>query len=183
MARRDAHKLRAASSAILTGVGTVLRDDPQMTARLDDDTQRQPLRVILDSHLSTPPQAKILKPPGNALIITADNDNDAELLRGEIIVCGNGDGGINLREVMRELADREVNDLMVEAGARLSGSLLAAKLVDEIVIYMAPDIFGDNARGMFAISDLNEMADKHHFIFRDVKKFGDDLRLTLAAAE
>ncbi|MGR3913707.1 MAG: bifunctional diaminohydroxyphosphoribosylaminopyrimidine deaminase/5-amino-6-(5-phosphoribosylamino)uracil reductase RibD, partial [Gammaproteobacteria bacterium] len=107
-ARRDAHRMRAACSAILTGVGTVLRDDPAMTARRDGaERERQPLRVILDSHLSTPPQAKILRPPGRALLITtAGNDREAEPLRAdnvEVIACGGQAGRIDLREVMAEL--------------------------------------------------------------------------------
>ncbi len=191
-ARRDAHQLRAASSAILTGVGTVLRDDPKMTARPDGDTgatdgmQRQPLRVILDSHLSTPRQAKILQPPGKALIITTSNNQDAEWFSGdavEVIPCGQSNhinvGGIDLRQVMTELAKREINEVMLEAGPRLSGNMLKARLVDQVIIYMAPDLLGNDARGMFDIPGLESMADKHRLAFRDVRMIGKDLRLSL----
>ncbi len=184
-ARRDAHKLRAASSAILTGVGTVLRDDPQMTARPEgaEAVERQPLRVILDSHLSTPRQAKILQPPGRALIITtAGNDRDAEILSGdavEVIPCRERAGRIDLRRVMTELADREINELMLEAGPRLSGNMLKQQLVDQVIIYMAPDLLGNDARGMFNIPGLESMADKHRLAFRDVRMIGGDLRLSL----
>ena len=181
-ARRDAHKLRAASSAILTGVGTVLRDDPKMTARLEG-VERQPLRVVLDSHLSTPQQAKILQPPGRALIITAaGNDRDAELLSGdavEVLPCGERAGQIDLQQVMAELADREINELMLEAGPRLSGSMLKQQLVDQVIIYMAPNLLGNDARGMFNIPGLESMADKHPLAFRDVRMIGGDLRLSL----
>lgn len=192
-ARSDAHKLRAASSAILTGVGTVLRDDPKMSARpntpgdapsdASEDTQRQPLRVILDSHLSIPRQAKILQPPGRALIITtAGNDQDAEMLRRdnvEVITCDEHTGQIDLRQVMSELAAREINELMVEAGPRLSGSMLKSQLVDQMIIYMAPDLLGNDARGMFNIPALANIADKHRLAFRDVRMIGQDLRLSL----
>ena len=184
-ARRDAHKLRAASSAILTGVGTVLRDDPQMTARPQEsgEMERQPLRVILDSNLSTPRQAKILRPPGRALIITtAGNDRDAELLSGdavEVIPCRERAGRIDLQQVMTELADREINELMLEAGPRLSGNMLKARLVDQVVIYMAPDLLGNDARGMFNIPELETMADKYRLKFHDLRMIGEDLRLRL----
>ena len=197
-ARRDAHRLRAASSAILTGVGTVLRDDPKMTARptddMDDmgdtgdmgDIERQPLRVILDSHLSTPRQAKILQPPGKTLIITTSNEPDAEWLSGdavEVIPCRPSTsvnaGGIDLQQVMTELAEREINEVMLEAGPRLSGNMLKARLVDQVVIYMAPNLLGNDARGMFDIPGLERMADKHRLAFRDVRMVGADLRLCL----
>ena len=181
-ARRDAHKLRASSSAILTGVGTVLRDDPKMTARLEQ-VERHPLRVILDSNLSTPAQARILRPPGNTLIITtAGNDKDAELLSGdgvEVVACREQAGQIDLRQVMTELAEREINELMLEAGPRLSGNMLKQRLVDQVIIYMAPDLLGHDARGMFNIPGLESIADKHRLAFRDVRMVGRDLRLSL----
>ena len=185
-ARHDAHQLRASSSAILTGVGTVLRDDPKMTARLGhspEETPRQPLRVILDSHLSTPRQAKILQPPGRALIITAaGNDRDAELLSGaavEVIPCGERAGQIDLRQMMSELAAREINEVLLEAGPRLSGNMLKQRLVDRVVVYMAPDLLGNNARGMFNIPGLESLADKYRLGFREVRRIGGDLRLCL----
>ena len=184
-ARRDAHKLRASSSAILTGVGTVLRDDPKMTARLEQ-VERHPLRVILDSNLSTPAQARILRPPGNTLIITtAGNDKDAELLSGdgvEVVACREQAGQIDLRQVMTELAEREINELMLEAGPRLSGNMLKQRLVDQVIIYMAPDLLGHDARGMFNIPGLESIADKHRLAFRDVRMVGRDLRLSLDIA-
>ncbi len=185
-ARRDAHKLRAASSAILTGVGTVLRDDPRMTARLEG-VERQPLRVILDSNLSTPPRAKILQPPGSALIITAaGNDQDAELMGGadsvEVIPCREHAGQIDLRRVMAELAAREINEVLLEAGPRLGGGMLKQHLVDRLIIYMAPDLLGNDARGMFAIPGLETMAQRHRLAFRDARRVGRDLRLSLDIA-
>jgi len=197
-ARRDAHKLRAASSAILTGVGTVLRDDPRLTARLDGDgagggagggvgdgAVRQPLRVVLDGNLSTPAMAKILRAPGRALIITAAGaaeSAEAEALRGrgvEVIACRDHRGRIDLAQVMRELAAREVNELLVEAGPRLAGALLARGLVDQIVLYLAPDLLGAGARGLFDLPALESLADRRRLKFTDTRRIGRDLRLTL----
>ncbi len=182
-ARRDAHKLRAASAAILTGVGTVLRDDPHMTARLDGIV-RQPLRIILDTHLSTPPRARILQPPGEVLIITAAADRPPALMRKpgvEIVVCRQHGGRIDLAQVMALLAEREINELMVESGPRLSGSMLRQGLVEQVVVYMAPDLLGDAARGMFSLG-LERLADKRPLKFREVRMLGRDLRLSLDVA-
>lgn len=184
-ARRDAHKLRASSSAILTGVGTVLRDNPKMTARLDG-LERQPLRVVLDSHLSTPAESNILQPPGNALIITtSENVADADLLRSdsvEVIACQEHGGQVDLQQVMDELAKREINELLLEAGPRLSGSMLKQNLVDQVIVYMAPNLLGNDARGMFDIAGLESIADKRQLVFRDVRMVGGDLRLCLDIA-
>jgi len=200
-ARRDAHKLRAASSAILTGIGTVLRDDPRMTARVDGDgaaagagdataagagdatAARQPLRVILDGNLSTPAHAKILRAPGNALVITTEGALDgAEALRAagaEVIAARARGGRIDLAQVMRELAAREVNELLVEAGPRLGGEFLRRGLVDQVILYLAPDLLGNAARGMFDIPGLEAMADRRRLRFADARRIGRDLRLTL----
>lgn len=185
-ARTDAHRVRAESGAILTGIGTVLRDDPMMTARLPD-VHRQPLRVILDSRLSTPTNAAILESPGNVLIITSPSEtNDAELFSQknvEVIGCPMKDGSIDLHEVMRELGTRQINNLMLEAGSRLSGGMLQHGLVDELIIYMAPDLLGSGARGMFQIPGLNTIADKYQLEFRDIRQVGRDLKLTLTVSK
>ena len=191
-ARRDAHRLRATSSAILTGVGTVLRDDPKMTARLIDGhgdkhgdetaAKRQPLRVILDGNLSTPPSAKILQPPGRALILTAAGSVD-HVDQGEpnsdveVVACQSHAGQLDLHQVMRELAVREVNDLMLEAGPRLAGAMLKQGLVDELVIYIAPSLLGNTARGMVDIPGIETLADRQKLIFEDVRMVGGDLRV------
>ncbi len=185
-ARQDAHKLRAAASAILTGVGTVLRDDPNMTARLSG-VQRQPLRIILDTNLSTPVDAKILHGEGVVLIVTAHSeDHAATLLRQrhavEIINCRTTYGKIDLHEVMRELGRREMNSILLEAGSRLSGNMLAQGLVDEVVVYMAPDLLGGDARDMFKIPGLEQIADKLKLSYKDVVMVGRDLKLTLGLA-
>jgi len=181
-ARQDVQKLRASVSAILTGVGTVLRDDPDMNVRLDG-TQRQPLRIILDTNLSTPENAKIVSGDGNTLIITANTDDSAiDNFREksvEIFHCPTQGGRINLQEVMLELGRREMNTILLEAGSQLSGSMLEQGLVDEIIVYMAPDLMGCDARDMFKIPGLECMSDKLKLQYKDVVMVGRDLRLTL----
>ncbi len=181
-ARRDAHRLRAASSAIITGIGTVLRDNPRMTARLPG-VERQPLRVILDSRLSTPVDAAILDQPGDVLIFTdPEYVGDADIYdrkNVEVIGCAMRAGSLDLDAVLRELGEREINEVMLEAGSRLSGGMLASGLVDELVVYMAPDLLGEAARGMLRIPGIETMADKRTLTFRDVRRIGRDLRLVL----
>ena len=185
-ARIDAHKLRARSSAILTGVGTVLRDDPRMTARIEG-IERQPLRVVLDSRLSTPLDAKILHEPGNVLLITTDESfyEDSEYQPAyqsknvEVIRLERKHGMIDVQAVMAELGKREVNELMLEAGALLSGSILKKGLVDECVIYMAPDLLGSESRGMFDIPGISELSQRIEFSFHDIRRVGRDCRITL----
>jgi diaminohydroxyphosphoribosylaminopyrimidine deaminase/5-amino-6-(5-phosphoribosylamino)uracil reductase len=185
-ARQDAHRVRAESSAILTGIGTVLRDNPKMTARIEK-ARRQPLRIILDSRLSTPADAAILEPPGKVLIITAPSEAaDAEIFRQsnvEVISCQMKGASIDLQQVMLELGRREINNLMLEAGSRLSGAMLQQGLVDELVVYMAPDLLGSNARGMFRIPGLESIEDKYRLEFQDVRQIGRDLKLTLTLSD
>ncbi|WP_423909416.1 bifunctional diaminohydroxyphosphoribosylaminopyrimidine deaminase/5-amino-6-(5-phosphoribosylamino)uracil reductase RibD [Candidatus Spongiihabitans sp.] len=189
-ARQDAQKLRAAASGILTGIGSVLRDDPNMNARLDG-VQRQPLRIILDTNLSTPVDARILGRQdgvmGDVLIVTANSeDSAAEIFQNdsvEIINCRTSGGKIDLNEVMLELGRREMNTILLEAGARLSGSMLEQGLVDEIVVYMAPDLLGSDAMDMFTIPGLEQLADKLSLEYKDVTRVGRDLRLTLSVAK
>jgi len=182
-ARLDCHKIRAASSAILTGIGTVLRDNPAMNARLEK-IQRQPLRVIMDSHLSTPADAAIFRAPGNVLIMTTlDEDNDPQFLENrcvEIFRCPSKNGAIDLDAMMKELGRREINSVMLEAGSRLNGSMLQQGFVDEMVVYMAPDLLGSDARDMFKLKGLESIADKIKFEFKDVRAVGRDLKLTLS---
>ena len=190
-ARRDAHKLRAAHAAILTGVGTVLRDDPRMTARPNEDGRelaRQPLKIILDGNGKTPAHAKILRPPGAVLIFTAaEKKHFGEEIAGrknvEIIGARACDGRLDLVQVLDELARREINDVLVEAGPRLSGSFFAQKLADEIIIYLAPELLGHDAQSMFHLPKLTDMADKPPMRFVAARRVGRDLRITLAPAD
>jgi diaminohydroxyphosphoribosylaminopyrimidine deaminase / 5-amino-6-(5-phosphoribosylamino)uracil reductase len=180
-ARADVQRLRARSSAILTGVGTVLADDPSLTVR-DFDIGRQPLRVVVDGHLSLRSEARLLRLPGKTLVVTAEDDDDyAEplLVAGaEVLVLPAGPDRVDFATLMQDLAQREVNELLVEAGATVCGALLKAGLVDELVVYMAPHLLGSSARGMFSIPGLEVMTDRIALEIRDVRAVGEDWRIT-----
>ncbi len=179
-ARADVQKWRARSSAILTGISTVLSDDPRMTVR-ELDIGHQPLRVVLDGHLRMPPSAQMLRQPGKTLIVAAADENKkAPALRAagaEIVFLGGSDGKIDLVELMRHLAAREVNELMVEAGSTLCGALLKAGLVDELVLYYAPYLLGSEERGMFQMPPLARMDERLALEVIDMRAVGRDWRI------
>jgi diaminohydroxyphosphoribosylaminopyrimidine deaminase/5-amino-6-(5-phosphoribosylamino)uracil reductase len=180
-ARADVQRLRARSSAILTGIGTVLADNPSLNVR-DFDIGRQPLRVVVDGHLSMRPDAQLLSLPGTTIIVTANDEPDyAESLRkagAELLFMPAPGGGIDLKALMQHLGANEVNELMVEAGATICGALLAAGLVDELVVYLAPHLLGSSARAMFNIPGLGSMEDRIKLEIRDVRAVGKDWRIT-----
>jgi diaminohydroxyphosphoribosylaminopyrimidine deaminase/5-amino-6-(5-phosphoribosylamino)uracil reductase len=182
-ARRDVQLLRARSSAVLTGIGTVLSDDPSMNVRLTaeqlgiDGDIRQPIRVVVDSHMRFPSDAKLCKLDGDVLILTAaDTLND--VAGGEVVKTQAAEDRVDLDAAMSLLAKRQVNEVHVEAGATLNGALLKKRLVDEVVIYMAPCLMGDEARGLFSLAGLSEMKDRVHLDIQDVRAIGKDLRIT-----
>ena len=187
-ARADVHRLRARSCGVLTGVGTVLADDPRMNVRgLDGrvETTRQPLRVVVDSQLRTPPHAQILAEEGTWLVCTQADParRDALLAAGALILeLPGSDGRIDLPALMAELGTRGLNELHVEAGATLNGALLQAGLVDEWVAYLAPLVMGDRARGLFDLPALEDMAGRKGFAWVDSRMLGPDMRLTLRPA-
>jgi diaminohydroxyphosphoribosylaminopyrimidine deaminase/5-amino-6-(5-phosphoribosylamino)uracil reductase len=180
-ARADVQRWRARSSAILTGIGTVMADDPSLTVR-DFDIGRQPLRVVLDGHLSMRPNARMLSLPGKTLVMTAEDDSeyaDALIAAGaEVVVLRAGPDRVDLPGLMQDLAEREVNELLVEAGATVCGALLDAGLVDELVVYLAPHLLGSSARGMFNIPGLENMANRIALDIQDVRAVGNDWRIT-----
>lgn len=179
-ARLDVQHWRARSSAILTGVSTVLADNPGMNVR-EFDTPRQPLRVVLDSRLRLPPTAQILRVPGATLVVTAQSDAAREqALRAagaEIVHLPTAQHTVDLTALMQHLAAREINELLVEAGATLCGALLQAGCVDELVLYTAAHILGSNARALFALPPLERMADRITLQVRDARAVGQDWRV------
>ncbi|MEZ3499717.1 bifunctional diaminohydroxyphosphoribosylaminopyrimidine deaminase/5-amino-6-(5-phosphoribosylamino)uracil reductase RibD [Pantoea sp. KPR_PJ] len=189
-ARRDVQRLRAQSSAILSSSATVLVDNPSLTVRwaeldgetqslLDEATLRQPLRVIVDSQNRVTPQHKAIAQPGETWLMRATPDEQAwpESVT-QIAVPARGEQ-LDLVAMMMLLGKRQVNSLWVEAGASLAGALLQAGVVDELIVYLAPTLLGDTARGLCHLPGLEQLADAPAFSFSDVRQVGPDLRLTL----
>lgn len=178
-ARADGHRWRARACAILTGIGTVRDDDPQLTVRAVE-TSRQPLRVLVDSRLEASPAARIFA-GGPVLVATAAaNGANAAALRdrgAEIVALPDAAGKVDLTALARELARRGINEVHVEAGFKLNGSLVAAGLVDELLVYLAPRLLGETGRGMFALPAVEELARARRLAWRDVTRIGEDLRL------
>ena len=181
-ARNDVQKLRARSGAVMTGIGTVLADDPSLNVRAPElDTRGlQPLRVVLDSRLRMPLTAGMLALPGETLICcTGEHDatqlNDAG---AEVREFGAHGDVVNVFEVLAALVEREINDVLVEAGPRLAGYLLEKDLVDELVIYQSPHIMGSNTRGMFHTEAWAALADRKALDVSDVRRIGTDTRIT-----
>lgn len=185
-ARQDVHRLRARSSAILTGIGTVLADDPSLNARPDDPEPAsgwlQPLRIVLDANLSMPETAKILTLSGRTLVVTVCKEQEAQqrLLDAgaEILVLPGQGGSVDLPALMRHLADKEeVNEVLLETGATLSGAMLRAGLIDEMIIYMAPHLMGNTARGLFNLPGLESMEQRIPLEIKEMRAVGKDWKI------
>jgi diaminohydroxyphosphoribosylaminopyrimidine deaminase/5-amino-6-(5-phosphoribosylamino)uracil reductase len=181
-ARADVHELRAESSAILTGIKTVLADDPALNTRVTWDVV-QPVRVVLDSTLKMPVTARMAKLAGRSLILTYSPDEQKkhalQAAGFEVYRLASKNGQLDLPEVMAFLAQQQINELLVEAGSVLNGALLTENLIDELIVYMAPCILGDLGRGLFTMPHLHRMSDKKNLTLRDVRQIGPDLKLTL----
>ncbi|MGA7982014.1 MAG: bifunctional diaminohydroxyphosphoribosylaminopyrimidine deaminase/5-amino-6-(5-phosphoribosylamino)uracil reductase RibD [Chromatiaceae bacterium] len=189
-ARRDVQRLRARGSAIVTGIGTVLADDPELTVRLQPgdlpgmsavDPVRQPLRVVTDSRLRFPLAARMLQLPGRTLIACIDPDPayqaHLEAAGADVYAGAESDGRVDLESLFRYLAREEINEVLVEAGPELSGAVLRAGLADEIILYLAPHLMGDGARGMFHLPGLVRMQDRIGLEIEEVRMVGPDLRI------
>jgi diaminohydroxyphosphoribosylaminopyrimidine deaminase/5-amino-6-(5-phosphoribosylamino)uracil reductase len=171
---------------VLTGIGTVLADDPQLNVRHlageepVDAGRRQPLRVVLDSAFRTPPGARLLSVPGAVLILGAGSDGRKAALEARgarVQTLASAGGRVDLAAVMQHLATLQINEVLVEAGPALNGALLQAGLVDELIVYQAPHVLGSTARGMFELPALQDMAGRPACVLSDVRRVGADLRL------
>ncbi|WP_086623212.1 bifunctional diaminohydroxyphosphoribosylaminopyrimidine deaminase/5-amino-6-(5-phosphoribosylamino)uracil reductase RibD [Kushneria konosiri] len=206
-ARRDVQHLRARSSAILSGVASVMRDDSRLTVRVDqlgrpeshaaqvshERGVRQPLRVVVDSTLSLPPTSRCLTEPGRTLVATVSPtgpgalDNRDHFRRRETLVAAGAEvvtlpassgGQVDLEALMHYLADVEqCNEVLLESGSRLSGAMLDAGLVNELIIYMAPILMGDEARGLLTLPGLEKLSQRRQLSIVDVRAFGPDWRI------
>ena len=180
-ARADVHRLRARAGAVLAGIGTLLADDPRLDARVEDaDCLAPPMRVIVDSRLRTPPAARVFSAPGRVLVATSRDASAApELLDAGAEVVSLPDGGdrVALGDLMAALAERGVNEVHTECGPTLSGALLESGLVDEVVVYLAPALLGDAARGMFTLPGVAAMRDRIGLEIIGVERVGSDLRI------
>lgn len=196
-ARRQVQRLRARSSAILSGVESIIMDDSRLTLRADqlqlangdEVTQRQPLRVILDSRLRLPLAAACLNEPGRTLIITTEQHSvekrhKLQAAGAEIQVLPSAqEGRVALADMLRWLADNEqVNELLVETGATLAGALLDAHLVDELQLFVAPTLLGGEARPLFALPGLTRMADQKRLTIKEMRAVGSDWRIIAVPA-
>ena len=182
-ARKNGHHFRAQSAAVLTGVNTILVDNPQLTARVDG-IERQPIRVILDSNLQTPPEAKIFDQNGEVFIFTclADQNNKFAILKqkgASIIQVKTSDGRLDLPSVLDTLAAMSINEVHVEAGRTLTGEFIKQNLADELLLYLAPTLLGDDARGMFSIDGFKRLSEQRKVLWHDQRMIGDDLRLIM----
>jgi diaminohydroxyphosphoribosylaminopyrimidine deaminase/5-amino-6-(5-phosphoribosylamino)uracil reductase len=178
-ARQDGHAWRRRAGAVLTGIGTVLADDPRLDVRLVP-TQLQPLRVVVDSAFATPPAARLLQEPGRVLVVGAQ-DQPARMagLRAagaEVLLLPGADGRVDLPQLLQRLAANGVGELHVEAGAVLNAALIGADLVDELLVYTAPRLLGPG-RGMAALPELPALDAALGFDFQDCQRIGTDLRL------
>ena len=173
-ARKDGHRWRARACAILTGIGTIKADDPQLTVR-EVGTPRQPLRVVVDSRLEIPESARVLQ-GGSVLLFSAIEPKRA-VKGAEHIVLPNPAGKVELPAMLAELARRGVNELHVEAGFRLNGSLVREGCVDEFLLYLNPSFLGDAAQGMLDLPPFDSLARRPRLEVRSVERIGEDLRI------
>jgi diaminohydroxyphosphoribosylaminopyrimidine deaminase / 5-amino-6-(5-phosphoribosylamino)uracil reductase len=178
-ARRDGHAWRARACAVLTGIGTVRADNPQMNVRMVETT-RQPLRVLVDSRLEADPDARFFEGEGRVLVACAAENAEREQRLAdkgvEVIRLPNERGKVDLPLLMKRLAERAINEVHVEAGFKLNGSLVGAGVVDELLVYLAPMLIGE-AQGMVHLPALSVLAKAQRLVFREVTQVGEDVRI------
>lgn len=186
-ARADVQRLRAASSAVMTGVDTVIADDPRLDVRDEkiDLAGREPMRVVLDSHLRMPVSARLFDTRGKILVFTiaasATRIEAVAAAGGEVVSAPAGaDGRVDIAAVLLALGQRECNDVLIEAGPRLASRVLALGLCDELIVYFAPKILGADAKAMFALDPLQRLEDALQFRIHSAEMIGTDVKITLA---
>ncbi|MBL8501179.1 MAG: bifunctional diaminohydroxyphosphoribosylaminopyrimidine deaminase/5-amino-6-(5-phosphoribosylamino)uracil reductase RibD [Nitrosomonas sp.] len=180
-ARCDGHRWRARSCAIMTGIGTVKSDDPQLSVR-HIETDRQPRKVVVDSHLTIPLEARLLQGREETFIFTACAENPEKKaalsrMNARVIALPDAKGAVDLQQMMTVLAESGINEVLVEAGSGLNGALVEAGLVDELIIYVAPHLIGNDAQGMIALPELTDLERKKKLKIQDVRMIGQDIRI------
>jgi diaminohydroxyphosphoribosylaminopyrimidine deaminase/5-amino-6-(5-phosphoribosylamino)uracil reductase len=178
-ARKDVQRWRARCCAVMTGIGTILADDPQLSVR-DVETRRQPLRVVLDSRLRMPLSARVLD-GGNVLVYAAErNIEKISALQSagcNVQLLPDGEGRIDLNAMLRDLALRGCNEVLIEAGSILNGAMLGDGFVDELLLYVAPSMLGDVARGVAQLGNLTSLDERTSLEWKDIRQIGPDLRI------
>jgi diaminohydroxyphosphoribosylaminopyrimidine deaminase/5-amino-6-(5-phosphoribosylamino)uracil reductase len=189
-ARSDVQRLRAQSDAVMTGIGTVLADDPSLNVRAEDLVASgmppdraaalpQPLRIIVDARLRAPASARIFRPPGRVLVAMAVAASpDIQSGHIEAVRFAAGQGRVDLEALLGFLAERRINEVLLEAGPTLNGAMLSAGLIDELVLYMAPKLLGDSGRGLFTLPGLDRLDQAIGLQILDVRAVGKDWRVT-----
>ncbi len=194
-ARRDVQLLRARSSAIVTGVDTVIADDPSLNVRLrppqvpgvdSPELLRQPVRVVLDSRLRLSPEAKMLGLPGQTWVLCSQAHPERrrvlEARGARVVELPGREGRLDLQAVFRFLGEEQINEVLVEAGPTLGGAVLGERLIDELVIYLAPHLMGDESRGLFRLPGLQRMCERIPLAVSELRRVGTDFRITATLA-
>jgi len=178
-ARRDGHAWRARACAVMTGVGTLRMDNPRMNVR-DIDTPRQPAKILVDSGLQAPLDAALFQ-SGTVLVFNARDEqsrvNEFKDRGIEVVTLPNAQGKVDLPAMLAELAKRGMNEVHLESGTRLNGAMLRENCIDELLLYLAPKLFGNTAMGMFDLPELRELSEAAQLSFTSVERLGDDLRI------
>jgi len=186
-ARFDVQKIRARHDAIMSGIGTVLADDPSLNVRLTkvelgcEEEPIQPIRIVLDPELEMSPNAKMLSLTGKTIIFTAKNTNVnafANKSNCQVIQVDDQNNKFDLHEIFKHLAKLDINSVLVESGASLLGQLIDVKLVDELIHYIAPILMGNQSRGMFGTNEIGSMSECISLEHKDIRQIGKDIRIT-----